>query len=88
MLALARKAVLPFAMALGMAFGHVLVRADDTVPADRRLPKSTLACASLRSVNDLKESWQQTMFGRMLKDEAFADFLNSLTEQFKEFGDE
>jgi len=64
------------------------VQADEPVAANRRLPKTTLAFVSLRSVGDLKKKWAESLMGKLAEDPAVADFRGEVEKKIKEVGDQ
>jgi hypothetical protein len=80
----ARGICLSLTLAIGLFLPAARTNAQESVPSDRRLPKGTLAYASLRSVQDLKSGWSKTMFGRMLEDPSFEPFLQDVSSHLKE----
>lgn len=53
-----------------------------TVPSEKRLPKNVYAYISVPNVDQFKEKWTNTQFGKLLRDPAMADFLADFTENF------
>lgn len=63
-------------------------RAADPVSNDKRLPQDTLIYFTVNNVNDFKEKFSGTQFGKLLKDDSMADFLAQFEEPLKAISSE
>lgn len=69
-----RRPALWLAVLWALVVGARPLAAEEAIPGDRRLPRNVVAFMSLRNVNDFREQWNQSLVGRMIQDEAMADF--------------
>ncbi len=77
-----------FVVAAAVLFAAQSARAADKVPADRLLPPDVKAFVSIRSVQEVKKRWPQTLFGQLQRDEDVAEFRKAVESQLSELSAE
>ncbi|MFN0054551.1 MAG: hypothetical protein ACKV0T_20440 [Planctomycetales bacterium] len=63
------------------------LRAAETVPGERRLPRDVVMYVSFRNVADLRAQWPKTLMGQMYQDEALADVRRDFADELAKFSD-
>lgn len=80
---LAPRWMLPL-LACSVALSASLVRAADTVPADRRFASDTVGFVSIPDFKQLKSQFQSTALGKLMKEKALADFWQQVQKSIDE----
>lgn len=69
---------------LGALAATPALAADATISTDRRLPKDVLAYVSIRNFAEFRKQMGDTSWGRLVRDEAVADFRRELEAKIAE----